>query len=82
MLLSFDFTNQDPHRQRSLLLTRTLLSCSTIQLLERICHPWDTKYVIMLDAALAAINTMRALDFEELACVDPVLGVMFLVAII
>ncbi|KIP01121.1 hypothetical protein PHLGIDRAFT_509991 [Phlebiopsis gigantea 11061_1 CR5-6] len=77
VLLSFDFTNQDPHRQRSLLLTRTLLSCSTIQLLERICHPWDAKYVIMLDAALAAINTLKALDFEELACVDPVLGMLW-----
>ena len=79
VVLSFDLTSQDPHRQRSLLLTRTLLSCSTIQLLERVCRPWDAKYAIMLDAALAAINTIRTLDFKELACVDPVLGVIFFI---
>lgn len=72
---SLDITNQNYDCQRSLLLTRTLLYCSSIQLLVRVCRPRDEKYVTLLHAALSAVDSLKTLNLADFVCVDPVLGV-------
>lgn len=74
-LLDNPIHQTSPHRQRGLLLARTLLCCAVIQLYARAGTRWDSEDNKVLQAALAAADAIDDLDFARLAYVDPVLGV-------
>lgn len=63
------------HRQRGVLLTRTLLYCATVQLYARTNQRWDSEDNKMLEAANAAADAIENINFDRIGYVDPVLGV-------
>ena len=74
-LYSAQFAQLSAHRQRGLLLTRTLLCCATIQLYGRTNTDWNNEESKVIRAAITAADATGGINFARLAYVDPVLGV-------
>ena len=80
VVAALELTHRNPHYQRSLLLTRTLLCCAIIQLRGYVYTPGDDSWVIMVHAAANAVDGLNSVDISKLVFVDPVNGVRFIIS--